>query len=168
MRNCASSGVYLYVVCYFMQTIITLDISRLSLHDSSFKEIIRHDQDLDLTFDWSKLDNFKEQDINEAIIIGKTKMRFTGVYSEQFKIYDNNDNTKFLLQELPDGYVTETEVIGTTSINDDTKTITFGRLHKDNGAYHWTEWSFKFGRCVVSWTSFVTYTEWQNGKLPID
>ncbi len=151
-----------------MQTLITSDISRLSLHDSSFENIVRRGKHLKLTFDWAKLDNFKEANIDEAIIMGKTKIFLTGVHSEQFKIFDPTDSTMFIIPSLPENYATETEVIGTTSINDDAKSVKIGRLIKENEAYRWTEWSFLFDTCEVSWTSFVTYSEWQNGKLPED
>lgn len=151
-----------------MQKEITSDISRLSLHDSSFIEVVRHDQNLDLKFDWSKLDNFKEENYDETIIIGKTEMFLTGVHSEQFKVHDASETGKFVLRPLPDNYTTDSEVIGTNSIDDNTKTIVIGRLYKENEVYEWTEWSFKFDTCKVSWNSFVTYTEWKNGKLPND
>lgn len=151
-----------------MQTLIKSDISRLSLHDSSFEEIVRYGKNLKLTFDWTKLDNYKEANIDEAIILGRTKMFLEGVHSEHFRIYDPNDSTKYSVRSLPDNYATESEVIGTNSINDDDKTVLIGRLYKENGIYHWTEWSFKFETCEVVWVSFVTYTEWQQGKLPIN
>ncbi len=153
-----------------MQTAITSDISRLSLHDSSFVDVVRHDQDLNLTltFDWSSLDNFKEAGIDEAIIIGKTRIYFTGVSSEQFRLYVDNDNSKFVLLPLPSDIVAEIEVIGTSNIDDYVKTVKIGGLYKQGESYHWSEWSFRFDTCKVSWTSYVTHSEWKNGKLPAD
>ena len=74
------------------------------MHDSSFEEIGRHGQNLKMSFDWAKLENFKEASIDECIVLGKTTMFLTGVHSEQFKTYDTGDNTQFVLGRLPDDY----------------------------------------------------------------
>lgn len=149
-----------------MQTVITSNISRIELHDSSFKEIIRHNQELELEFDWAKLLDFIEDNIFEPIIIGKTKMRLTGVNKEEFRVYSDNENYNVI--PFPEEF--SKNLISSNEISDTDKTIKINGLfrQKQNDTYNWVEWIFIFDTCEISWTSYVTKTEWLNGKLPID
>ena len=149
-----------------MQTIITSDISRLELHDSSFENIIRHNQELELVFDWAKFANFIENNISEAIIIGKTIMRLTGVSLEEFRLYSNKE--KYTVIPFPDEF--SKNLISSNEIDDTNKTIRINGLFRKNKneMYDWVEWSFSFDTCEISWTSHVTRTEWLNGTLPND
>jgi hypothetical protein len=151
-----------------MQKEITSNITRLSLHDSSFETIFREDQNLELTFDWSKLENFQEAKIEEGIIIGKTKMYLTGINSEQCKIYRENDNSKFTLISLPDDIISKMNVIIKNNIDDNSKTAVIAGNYLENEKYCWIEWSFKFDTCKVFWNSHITYTDWKKGKTPMD
>lgn len=33
---------------------------------------------------------------------------------------------------------------------------------------YWIEWSFNYENCEIEWNSHVTFTEWEEGKLPND
>ena len=147
-----------------MKTSITSDISRLELHDSSFEMIIRHNQELELVFDWTKLENFIENNIIEPIIIGRTKMRLTGVNVEEFKVYF--DEEKFTVIPFPEAF--SKNLISSNEINDADKTIKINALFRENKdeMYDWVEWRFNYDTCEISWTSYVTKSEWLNGKLP--
>jgi len=136
-----------------MQTIITSDISRLELHDSSFENIIRHNQELELVFDWAKFANFIENNISEAIIIGKTIMRLTGVSLEEFRLYSNKE--KYTVIPFPDEF--SKNLISSNEIDDTNKTIRINGLFRKNKneMYDWVEWSFSFDTCEISWTSYV-------------
>ena len=151
-----------------MKTEISNEISRLELHDSSFETITRHDNEIKITFDWSKLENLKEQNIAEPIIIGKTTMFLTGLNSEEFKVFEDNDIKKISTIPVPDDIIEGIENIGANEIDDNNKKIKISGLYNKNGKLKWVEWSFHFDTCKVSWSSHITYTEWLNGKLPKD
>ncbi|GAB3574796.1 hypothetical protein GCM10027578_38030 [Spirosoma luteolum] len=122
---------------------------------------------MELTFDWAKLETFDEQRISEPIIMGKTILSLTGVRSEQFRFYAENEN--YSLVPLPDDLMTGLAPIGTNEIDDETNSVKISGLYtsKDNQS-NWVEWIFHFATCQLSWTSYVTHTEWLNGKLPSD
>ncbi len=145
-----------------MQHTITSELSRLDLHDSSFEKIIRQNQEIELTFDWAKLTNFIENNINEPIIIGKTILHLTGVNSEQFRVFPD-DGKCVVVSSLDDFY---NNMIVLNEIDKTSQTIKIGAVCKNNDNYDWVEWHFGFATCKISWTSHVTRTEWTNGKLP--
>ncbi len=151
-----------------MTTEISSEIFRLGLHDSSFETIIRHDNEIEITFDWSKFISLKEQDINEPIIIGKTTMFLTGVNTEEFKVFDDNDLKTFVTIPVPDDIIKGIEKIGTNEIDDNNQKVKVSGLYRKDGKLKWVEWSFRFDTCKLSWNSHITHTEWLNGKLPAD
>lgn len=152
-----------------MKTEITFDISRLNLHDSSFETVIRYDRELELIFDWSKFENLKEQDINEPIIIGKTRMFLTGLNLEEFKLFDGNSlDTFIIIPALDDDIIKDIDIISLNEIDDDNKKVKISGLYSKNEALQWFEWSFHFDTCKLSWNSHITMTEWLNGKMTAD
>jgi hypothetical protein len=147
--------------------VITSNISRLSLHDSSFEAVVRHAQSIELVVDWAKLTDFREQNINETIIMGRTKLLLKKISGEHFKIY-KDDNLIFNIHSFPADIVTGMEVIGISDVSDDTKTVVIGGMYKEYESYSWAEWNLKFDTFEVCWSAFVTHNEWQNGELPIN
>jgi hypothetical protein len=151
-----------------MNFVITSELSRLDLHDSSFLSIHRGIEEIKFSFDWAKLTNFVEQKIDEVIILGRTNMSLTGVISEEFKIFDEQGGNWLI--PVPNDIKDCMEQIGSSEIEDGSKSLKISGLYKSNTKeqYNWIEWSLQFQTCKVSWNSFVTRTEWLAGKLPND
>jgi hypothetical protein len=147
--------------------VVTSNISRLSLHDSSFEAVIRYAQTIELVVDWAKLTDFREQNIGEVIIMGRTKVFLKEISDECFKIY-KDDNSIASIHSFPADIVTGMEVIEISDVSDDAKTAVIGGMYKECESYSWAEWNLKFDAFEVCWSAFVTHTEWQSGKLPIN
>src|SRR5438128_2241088 len=130
-----------------MQTIITSNISRLGLHDSSFEKIIRNDDELELIFDWATFDNLDEKNVTEPIVIGKTSMFLTGVNSEEFRVYTNQE--KYSLTRPPEKLSKYLYTISSNKIDDINRTVEINGLYRenDNEMYDWIEWIFGFETC---------------------
>lgn len=150
-----------------MPIVISSSLKRLSLHDSSLEMIVRYNQTMELTFDWAKLESFNEQRVSESIIMGETTMALTGVHSEQFRFYTDNENYSFI--PLPNDLMTGLAPISISEIDDEAHSVRISGLYTSEGNQsNWIEWFFYFATCKLSWTSFVTHTDWVNGELPSD
>ncbi len=145
---------------------ITSNIKRLSLHDSHFEKEERNGNDIKLTFDWAKLEDYVEGKIGDGIIMGKTIFTIEGISNEKFKAYFHEE--KFKLIEVPDNLGAYWQEVANTEIDGEKRRIMLdGYFLKGKDGY-WVEWEFNYERCEVEWNSFVTYEEWRNGKLPED
>lgn len=159
-----------------MQHAITANISRLSLHDSTFEYIHREGADIVLVADWAKLSDFEEQHINESIILGRTVLSFKNVTAEKPYAYAPlPDGDDYGIIDFPDSLIQLWGPIGDTRVSDEANSFSINGMFTDrerrvfvNGAEdaYWLEWSFHFESCKISWDSFVTRTEWLNGKIP--
>ena len=145
---------------------ISKNISRLSLHDSHFENEERVDSTLTLTFDWAKLENLVEFGIDEGVILGKTVLKVIGIRNEKLKTYYEDKNCKLI--DISDNIRSYWSEVGTTEIDDKNKTLQLGGLLRKDGDCFWGEWSLNYDSCEVEWNSYITITEWQNGKLPAD
>lgn len=147
---------------------IRCDFCRLNFHDSHFERITRSQNEIFIVFDWAKLENFIEENIQEPIIIGQTKLRIIGITEEQIKSYYEGKN--YNLIDLPENMVLywgKGEILH-SEIDDTSQKLSFEGLVNENGVYNWIEWSLKYENCEIEWNSYVTLTEWKNGKLPIN
>jgi hypothetical protein len=145
---------------------ITKDIARLVLHDSHFENEVRENNNLVVTFDWAKLENLTELGINELVILGKTTLKISGIENEQLKAYYEGKNYK--LVDFPDNIGNYWNEVQNTEIDDTKKKLQLDGLFSKDGENYWVEWSLNYESCEVEWNSYITITEWQNGKLPND
>ncbi|MEP6846602.1 MAG: hypothetical protein ABI861_11385 [Panacibacter sp.] len=143
---------------------ISKNINRLTLHDSHFEKEIREQNNIEVLFDWAKLDNFIEGDINEFIVLGKTTLRLNGISNEELRIF--YDDHKFKVIAFPENIGQYWNQISYTTINDTEKYLLLDGLYDYEGKKCWAEWSLNYVSCEVEWDSFVTFNEWQNGSLP--
>ena len=145
---------------------ITKNISRLSLHDSHFENEIRENNNLFVTFDWAKIDNNLEFEINESLILGKTIVKIYGINNEQLRAYYEGENFKLI--DFPENIGKYWNEVQNTEINDMKKTLQLDGLFSKDGENFWVEWSLNYESIEVEWKSYVTVTEWHEGKLPKD
>jgi hypothetical protein len=159
LRQCAT------VVRHFMENTITSNFNRLGLHDSYLIKVVRHEQELELTFDWSYLENYTEHGINEAIRTGKITISLIGVHSETFKI--TNDKEILFTTPSADDLIKNIDPVNSSEIDDITKTFLIDGLYHNGKVYDWLEWCLKFDTCSISWNSFITNAGWLSGqKVP--
>jgi hypothetical protein len=148
--------------------IIKNDIHRLSLHDSKLLEVFVNHNEMELLFNWSKLENPHELNLNEAIILGKTSIKFTGVNSEEISFY--SDTSKRSTSVLPKDFIKELYIITGNDFQSVTNSVKIHGLYKSGNAemYEIVDWCFGFESCQISWTSHVTVSNWLNGASPVD
>lgn len=145
---------------------INSDIKRLSLHDSHFEKETRIGNDIELTVDWAKLENFKEGGIEDGLILGKTKLIITEVSNEVFKAY--YDGAKWKPLPEPIDIVNSWQEVANTEIDEKSQKIKLDGMFNTDKENFWIEWSFNYKKCEVEWNHHVTFTEWKAGKLPSD
>ena len=143
---------------------ITNNIGRLILHDSHFENELRENNNMVVTFDWAKLENLEELGLNEVIILGQTKLKINGIKNEQLKAYYEGKNFKLI--DFPKNIGKYWNEVQNTEINDNNRTLQLDGLFTKNGDNYWVEWSLNYESCEVEWNSYITLTEWHNGKLP--
>lgn len=151
-----------------MSNLITSDVSRLKLHDSSFERIVKNNNGLELVFDWAKLNHFAENNIAEPIIMGKTIMSLTGIVFEELRFFVSNG--EYLVIPFPEDFSKRICTISASEIDDkDQKVRIWGHFREtSNNVFGLVEWHFGYDTCQISWSSYVTRAEWLNGKLPND
>jgi len=141
-------------------------ISRLSLHDSHIVSEVRIDDSIIIVFDWAKLENLLELGIDQAVILGKTILKISGIKNEVFAaLYDNGERSSI---EFPDNINRYWSEVSNTEIDDKSKSLMLDGLFTKDGESFWVEWSLNYDNCEVEWKSHITVAEWLNGKLPTD
>lgn len=145
---------------------ISSNIKRLSLHDSHFENVERIGNDIELTFDWAKLEDYNEGEIEDGLILGKTKLTIKGISNEKFKGYFDGAKWKPLTE--PIDFVNSWQEIANTEIDEKLRQIQLDGMYNAENENYWIEWSFNYENCEIEWDSHVTFIEWKEGKLPND
>ncbi len=145
---------------------IDKNISRLSLHDSRIEDDVRDAQNITIMLDWAKLDNMTEFGIEDGVILGKTIFKIYGVSNEKLIAFNDNEGEQEF--EIPERLGTLWSEVGTTEIDDYSKTLKIGGVCRRDEKVYWTEWFLTYEACEVEWNTYVTVTDWRNGKLPHD
>ena len=65
---------------------INNNLKRLKLHDSGVLKFYKNEEGTIIEFDWSFLENFVENGIDEGIVLGKTKMSIKDYKNEKFRL----------------------------------------------------------------------------------
>lgn len=136
------------------------------MHDSHFENIIRTENDIELTFDWAKLENFIEDGIEDGIVLGKTKLTIKGIENQVFKGY--YDGAKWKPLKEPIDIVDSWQEVANTEIDEKLKKIQLDGMFNTDKENFWIEWTFNYKNCEIEWNSHVTFNEWKEGKLPMD
>ena len=145
---------------------IIKNIARLDLHDAHFENELRESNNLIVTFDWAKLENLSEFGIHEVVFLGKTTLKINGIQNEQLTAYYEGKNFKLI--DFPQNIGKYWNEIQNTEINDQKKSLQLDGLFTKDGENYWVEWSLNYESCEVEWNSYITLTEWHNGKVPND
>ncbi|PRP67821.1 hypothetical protein BST86_12315 [Nonlabens agnitus] len=112
---------------------------------------------IELIFDWAKLENFNESGIDDGLVLGETKLRIKGISKEKFRGYF--DGTKWKPISEPIDFVNSWEQIANTEIDEVSNQIQLDGMYSTEKENFWIEWSFKYENCVIEWNSHVTFTE---------
>jgi hypothetical protein len=145
-----------------MEYCLTEGLGRLSLHDSNLEYYSRRGTSLELAFDWAKLANFIEYQINKPIIMGRTILIFSGVQNEELSIYEDGTVNMLTSLELLD----KLELIVENELSETTKVLKILGTLTDAAGSHWVKWRFNFATCAIKWQGFITKTTWNSGVLP--
>ena len=133
---------------------IQTNIKRLSLHDSHFEKIVRKGQNIELTFDWAKLENYAEQGIEDGLVLGKTKVAINGICNEEFKSYYNGEKWETI--ESPNDIVDSWQEVANTEIDEKLQRIQLDGMFNTEQEHFWIEWSFNYKNCEIEWNNDVT------------
>lgn len=143
-----------------MEFKISENIKRLELHDSSINLLEINSNNIVLNFDWAKLENYKEENL-EGLIVGKCKLVLNGITKTTFEILTDG---KTKMTQFPKDFQSRVEIIGENeSKNDDHLRI--GALINYDGKLAWTNWNLNFNKFGFFWNNHVTLEEWKNGAI---
>ncbi|TAF33631.1 MAG: hypothetical protein EAZ57_05260 [Cytophagales bacterium] len=143
---------------------ITQDIQRLILHDARFKNEIRTNNDLVITFDFARLKHLTELGIHETVVLGKTTLAIKGIKNEQLKAY--YEGPKYRLIDFPENVGKYWNEVQNTEIDEHQKRLQLDGLFSKDGENFWVEWSLNYESCEVEWDSHITVAQWYDGQQP--
>ena len=139
---------------------ISENIKRLELHDSSIDLLEINSDNIVLTFDWAKLENYKEKNL-DGLILGKCKLVLSGITKTTFEIMTDKE-TK--ITEFPKDFQSRLEIIGDNESKGDNH-LRIGSLMNNDGELAWTNWNLNFNKFSFYWNNHVTFEEWKNGAI---
>ena len=139
---------------------ISENIKRLELHDSLIDLLEINSDSIVLTFDWAKLENYKEGNL-DGLILGKCKLVLSGITKTAFEIITGG-GTKII--EFPKDFQSRLEIIGENESKDDNH-LRIGSLMNYDGKLAWTNWNLNFNKFSLYWNNHVTFEEWTNGTI---
>jgi len=152
-----------------MKEIISNNLSRLGLHDSSVEKIIYVGSDLVIMFDWCKLNDYEEKGFNDVIIVGRSSLLVENYRSDILKLDfggtpGHNDRLPEFIafdkfRNVPDF------LISRNMVDDNLKVAKIEGLWKLDDIYCWLEWSFDYNYLTLEWDDFITREEWKQGKI---
>ena len=143
-----------------MEFKISENIKRIELHDSSIDLLEINSDKIILTFDWAKLENYKEKNL-DGIILGKCKLELSGITKTEFEIV-TDEQTEII--DFPKDFLSIYEIIGENSSEND-KHLRIGSVMNYNGELVWTNWNLYFIKFNLYWNNHVTFEEWKNGAI---
>lgn len=153
-----------------MKEKISIDLNRLSLHDSIIENIIVSGSYLVLEFDWCGLTNYIEKNYEEVIIIGASTLKISGYQTKEIKLdfsaipeYDKPEPEYISFEDFNPLLF---DPIGESIIHDTTKTAKITGFYTHQGKFCWLDWVFVYESMILEWNSYITREEWLNGKTP--
>ncbi len=151
-----------------MTETISRDLNRVGFHDSHIENIIRKNDDkIIFEIDWAKLENYTENKIYEAIIIGKCELIFEKITNEELIIDSTNINKKNKLDsgEIEFNYeLFKNGFLILTSECDNEKFKIGGIIDYYKEANGWLDWKFGYGSFELKWKDYISQKEWIDGK----
>ena len=143
-----------------MEFKISKNIKRIELHDSSIDLLEFNSDNLVLTFDWAKLENYKEKNL-DGIILGKCRLELSGIIKSTFEII-TDEETKTI--EFPEDFQSKLDIIGENDSENDNH-LRIGSIMNYDGKLAWTNWNLNFNKFDFYWNNHVTFKEWKNGAI---
>lgn len=139
-------------------------LERLELHDSTIEQIQRNEKEIVIKLDWAKLADYSEVGIQDYLIVGQSELILKGVSQEEL-FFDSGDvevdrmkPAKELLNQL---------LIGTNEfIKEESQQMIIEGGVSVGKEYYWMKWEVHFSAFLFLWNNHITFSEWQNGKVP--
>ena len=149
---------------------INSKISRLRLHDSHLEKITKVDNNLKIEFDWAFLSDYKEMNIKDGIVIGKSILEISGYNSELFEVefkgsvgFEKKAPIEF---PFADNITQNWDVILDNEINDVEKKVKISGFYDYENIPCWINWTFKYQGAELKWDSYVLHEDWKKGAVP--
>ncbi|PZW39028.1 hypothetical protein LX95_02166 [Mesonia algae] len=143
-----------------MEFKISENIKRIELHDSSIDFLEINSDKIILTFDWAKLENYKEKNL-DGIILGKCRLELCGIIETTFEI-TTDEETKTI--GFPDDFQSRLDIIGENDSENDNH-LRIGSIINYDGKLAWANWNLSFNKFDFYWNNHVTFEEWKNGAV---
>jgi hypothetical protein len=143
-----------------MEFKISENIKRIELHDSSIDLLKFNSDNLVLTFDWAKLENYKEKNL-DGIILGKCRLELSGIIKSTFEII-TDEETKTI--EFPADFQSKLDIVAENDSENDNH-LRIGSIMNYDGKLAWTNWNLNFNKFDFYWNNHVTFEEWKNGAI---
>ena len=140
---------------------ISENIKRLELHDSSIDLLEINSDNIVLTFDWAKLENYEEKNL-DGLILGQCKLELSGIIKTTFEIITDQE-TK--ITEIPEDFQSRLEIIGENDSKNDNH-LRIGSIINYEEKSAWSNWNLRFIKFDFYWNNHVTFEEWKNGAIP--
>ena len=143
-----------------MEFKISENIKRIELHDSSIDLLEISSDKIILTFDWAKLENYKEKNI-DGIILGKCRLELCGIIETTFEI-TTDEETKSI--PFPGDFQSRLDIISENNSENDNH-IRIGSIINYGRKLAWSNWNLSFKKFDFYWNNHVTFEEWKNGAI---
>jgi hypothetical protein len=143
--------------------IVNERIDRIDLHDSKFEVIERNSAIISIAFDWTILEDYEEEGIQEPVVLGITTMSAHGICKEN--IFIKKDNNQCKTSNFPDDISKKWNTISNYKIDENSKLIQLSGVYIENNKEFGITWQFNYESCRIYSDSFFTLTNWENGNL---
>lgn len=144
-----------------MEFKISENLKRLELHDSTIELLEINSDNVILTFDWAKLENYKEENL-DGVILGNCRLKLVGIINTTFEIETDG---KTMVTEFPKDFQSKFDIIGDNDSENDNH-LRIGSIMNYDGKLIWSNWNLDFNKFELYWTKHISDEEWKNGAIP--
>lgn len=139
---------------------ITNSINRISFHDSHIINSKLANNLIVLSFDWAKLDDYKEENL-PSLILGDCVLKLNEIRHSSLAVETIKGKISI---EFPNKFPEQfEEILKNVSLHDNE--ISFEGFTTIDGIYQWTIWKLDFESFEFTWDRHITADEWKKGKV---
>ena len=143
---------------------IETNFKRIGLHDSHFSEIKIEKGKIFIKIDWGFLENFKEENVFDAIVFDKADLCLFNIGMQTFKKLTDNGTVPTL---KPDDFETANWLVLTNEYSFADNYHIF-KFNISNDFRLYLEWTVSFEKGRLEWDKFILHKNWLTGKETLD